>query len=154
MAAHRVAHQDDGLPDDVLDELVHEPGVGADGRRSVEQWRASEAGQVERDRVVVLSEHRCDGHPVEGVGAETVDHEERGAAAAPVDEMDGALEVYDAMAQRVNPNLRGWKLSQDSSGQSHQDVRDRGRRSPAVSVQAIERGERGERPDHVLGLFQ
>src|SRR6202011_4250584 len=111
VAAHRVAHQDDGFTDDLLYELIDKRGVGADRRGPMEERRLSKAGEVDRKGVVALCQLRSDGHPVQRIAAQSVDHEERFALPSEVDVVDRPVEVGDFMSQCVNPTMpgSGWR---------------------------------------------
>ena len=58
------------------------------------------------------------------------------------------------MAGGTPANHASLALNQYAGGQAQQDFRHRGRRAPAVPVKAVENRERGEDPNHVLGLLE
>src|SRR5258708_15127770 len=70
------------------------------------EGRLAKPGEVDGDGVVVLGQRGADRHPVQGIAAQAVDHEQRFALATEVDVVDRAVEVGDPMAHCVNPTMR------------------------------------------------
>ena len=104
VSPHRVAHEAHRARDDLLDEVMDESRVGADRGRASEQRGLSETGEIDGERVVRPRDLWCDGHPVQGVAGQAVNHEQGWARAAEVYVVNGPMDVCDLMPQCVmNP---------------------------------------------------
>ena len=83
---------------------MDESRVGADRGRASEQRGLSETGEIDGERVVRPRDLWCDGHPVQGVAGQAVNHEQGWARTAEVYVVNRPIDVCDLMPQCVmNP---------------------------------------------------
>jgi hypothetical protein len=101
-AAYRVANQDRGAADDLVEEAVEQPPVGLDGRGAAGRRREAVTGEVDGEDPMVLGERRTDREPVDVRAAEAVHADQHGRSrrTAEVDEVHRAANLDGPRGRR------------------------------------------------------
>jgi hypothetical protein len=101
-AAHRVANQDRGAADDLVEEAVEQPPVGLDGRGAAGRRREAVTGEVDGEDPMVLGERGTDREPVDVRAAEAVHADQHGRSrrTAEVDEVNRAANLDGPRGRR------------------------------------------------------
>ena len=103
----RVERRGDAVVEVERHRAPHEPHVlGPDRGRASKERCLPEAGKIKSNGVVMLGKGLADRHPVQGVAAQPVDHQQRRISlSAEVEVVDRTIDVDDPMPQCVNSTV-------------------------------------------------